>query len=362
MSATHRAPWDGKSSAHEGAAQVVLGVAVAPGKMRTCQLDHSSDLIRRSALAKQLPHNPQIYDAPIGLRKTLRNAPSLDAASIDPSGLGCGDPWWSCVLANRGSSALPVRRCAVSRKPHACWPSQRDLQQALGVASQTGAGIQDFHPGSIASRCAPLGLLVGEACQPSQMTPVGTGHVPAVRTSQLFADGCCHSGLQWGHADADPGLQVALASLEHYTGIMPVGPHSLHDRLVAAVEIDENIAGVLAFGVGVNVDIASLAIPNAQESYCCHVAQLGCRPKPFPREWPPGGLMNQADQIKIVRHRRKLATNGLSREKESAIEHGHHSAMDYPYRIMDSQRTVSSVLTDCLIQGAHLRQDSHQCE
>src|SRR5437868_2165158 len=66
--------------------------------------------------------------------------------------------------------------------------------------------------------------------------------------------------------------------------------------------------------------------------------------------------MNQADQIEIVRHRRKLATNSLSREKESVVEHGHHSAMDHRYRIMDSQRTVSSVLTDCLIQGAHLSQ------
>src|SRR5437764_11175136 len=66
--------------------------------------------------------------------------------------------------------------------------------------------------------------------------------------------------------------------------------------------------------------------------------------------------MNQADQIEIVRHRRKLATNSLSREKESVVEHGHHSAMDHRYRIMDSQRTVSSVLTDCLIQGAHLRE------
>jgi len=77
MSATHPAPWDGKSSARQGAAQVVLGVAVAPGKMRTCQLNHSPDLVRRSALAQQLPHNPQIYDAPIGLRKALQNLPSL---------------------------------------------------------------------------------------------------------------------------------------------------------------------------------------------------------------------------------------------------------------------------------------------
>src|SRR5436189_1133900 len=80
---------------------------------------------------------------------------------------------------------------------------------------------------------------------------------------------------------------------------------------------------------------------------------LSGRPKPFTRERPSGGVVNQTDQIEFVGHRRKLTADGLQSDNESKVEHGPHSAIEVGSCTMDFQRAVSSVLTDCLSPRAH---------
>jgi len=76
---SHSAPFGGKrkSSASEGAAQVVVGIAVLAGKLRTAEPDSGFHLSRRQALRQQVPGDPEINNAPIGRRKTLGDAPSV---------------------------------------------------------------------------------------------------------------------------------------------------------------------------------------------------------------------------------------------------------------------------------------------
>ena len=54
MSGTHSAPWGGKSRARHGAAQVVIGIAVAAGKVWAAKPENVLDLGGRGALRKEL--------------------------------------------------------------------------------------------------------------------------------------------------------------------------------------------------------------------------------------------------------------------------------------------------------------------
>ena len=64
-------PWGGKSCARDGASQVVIGIAVAAGKMRTGEPEDGLDLSSGLALREQVPGDPQIHDAPVRLRKAF---------------------------------------------------------------------------------------------------------------------------------------------------------------------------------------------------------------------------------------------------------------------------------------------------
>src|SRR5436189_3214478 len=110
---------------------------------------------------------------------------------------------------------------------------------------------------------------------------------------------------------------MARAGLEYDTGVMSIGPHALDDCRVGAVEIDQDVAGISALGVGLYVDVTTLAVANAQKSHGGGVSQLSGRPKPFTRERPSGGVVNQTDQIEFVGHRRKLTADGLQSDNES---------------------------------------------
>src|SRR5438309_9767940 len=81
--------------------------------------------------------------------------------------------------------------------------------------------------------------------------------------------------------------------------------------------------------------------------------QLGGRPKPLTRERPSGEVVNQTNKKEVMGHRRELTADGLPSEKESVVVHGPNSAIQTGCRIMDLQRAVSRVLTDCLSRGAH---------
>ena len=95
----HSAPWGGKRCARDGASQVVIGIAVAAGKMRAGEAKDGLDLNSGPALREQVPGNPKIYDAPVRLRKAFANMPSLHTTLVDRGGLGgagwariCGGP------------------------------------------------------------------------------------------------------------------------------------------------------------------------------------------------------------------------------------------------------------------------------
>ena len=91
MTVAHSAPWSGKSCASDGAPQVAIRIPVAAGKMRAAEPEDSLDLRRGFALREQIPGDPQIDDAPVGLRKALQNMPSLHTTSVDRDGLFVAD-------------------------------------------------------------------------------------------------------------------------------------------------------------------------------------------------------------------------------------------------------------------------------
>src|ERR1700730_12413130 len=104
---------------------------------------------------------------------------------------------------------------------------------------------------------------------------------------------------------------------------------------------------VLVSGVGLDVHVASLAVANAQKPDGSHTHQLGCRPKPFSGKRTTCLVVNQANQIQLVRHRRELATDGMPSQKKSTV-HDRNFAIETTRRTMNFQRTANSVLTVCL--------------
>src|SRR5579863_1443159 len=219
MSGPHSASGSGKSSTCDGASQVVVGVSVAAGKVWAGELENGSDLVCGCALQQQLPGDSEIHDAPVRLRKAFGNPPSLDPAMIDLGGLGGGDRWREGIGQPPGADARYSRTSPLGQR----WQLDRRAQQSIGVASQARVGMQDLHPGSVAAGCAPLGLLIGESSQPSQMTPVGAGQVPSIGAGQLLAGSGRQGGFQWGGAEVYPSLEMARAGLEYDTGVMSVG-------------------------------------------------------------------------------------------------------------------------------------------
>ena len=132
---------------------------------------------------------------------------------------------------------------------------------------------------------------------------------------------------------------------------MSVGAHDLHDRWVGTIQIDENVACVLVSGVGLNIDVAPLAVAGAQKADGSGSHQLGCCPKSFSRKRATCLVVNQTDQIQLVGHRREMPTNGLPSQKKSTVVHDRNCAIEATRRTMNPQRTASSVLTVCLTSG-----------
>jgi hypothetical protein len=86
-----------------------------------------------------------------------------------------------------------------------------------------------------------------------------------------------------------PGLQMAGTSLQYHTWFMPLGRHRREDRGLGAVQIDQNVTGVVVLGIRVHIDVATLAIAGPQKPDGRQTQQLLCGPQPFPREGPFGG-------------------------------------------------------------------------
>jgi len=58
---------------------------------------------------------------------------------------------------------------------------------------------------------------------------------------------------------------------------MSIGPHILDDRRVGAVEIHQDVARISIFGIGLDVDVTSFAVTNAQKPDRGGMHQLGGR-------------------------------------------------------------------------------------
>ena len=162
MMRSHSAPlWGGKSCACDGASQVVIGMSVAAGKMRTGEAKDGLNLNRGPSLREQVSGDPKIHDAPIRLWEALANLPSLHTGLVDRHVLGSAG--WARICGG------PVDRERRGRR----WYRLSDgLQQRLDARRQTGTGLDESHPRGVAVGCASCGLLIGESSQPSQVTPV----------------------------------------------------------------------------------------------------------------------------------------------------------------------------------------------
>jgi len=214
MSGTHRGLRMGKSSAGDGAAEVVFGVAVTAGKLWAGEPENLVHLGGSPTLREQALGDPQVHDAPIGVREAVADVPTFHTILIDFHRCRGRDNDWSGRLESR----VGMGREGKSRpSPRAC-----RAQQGLGVWRQTSLGLHDLDPGGVTGVCAPRGLLVGEAGQPSQVTPAGAGWIASIGRRQQLAGGGRHLRFQGLGAEVNPGLQTARAGLHHHAGVMPV--------------------------------------------------------------------------------------------------------------------------------------------
>jgi len=225
------------------------------------------------------------------------------------------------------------------------------VQQILGSAGQDGLRLQDSDPGSRTGDGATLGLVIAEARQSSQVTPVGAGQVAAIGVGQLPAQGGRQLRLQANGADANPSLQMAGTRLEHHARLMTIGPHGFENTRAGLIEIEENIAGIARPAVGEEVQVKTLTVACAQKTHHCSTHQLSGSPQPFSWSWPACAAVNHTDEVELIRHPRQLAADSVQGKKESAVEHGTENEPGSLRLEISFQRMVSRVLTSCLSSG-----------
>ena len=340
MTPPHSVPWGGKRCTRDGASQVVIRIAVTAGKTRAGEAQDGLDVNGGTAMREQVSGDPKIYDAPIRLREAFPNLPSLDTTLVNRGGLsGAGQ------TRIRGG---PVDR---QRRDQRWYRLPDGLHQPIAARRQSGTGVNEFRPGGVAARCASCGFLIGESGEPSQVTPVGAGAVTAVKVCQVPAGRGRDCRLQRRGTEANPSLQVAGAGLYHHARIMSICEHAVQDHRIGAIQVDQNIAGILVAGVGVNVYVTPLAVASTKKAEGRGAHQLSGRPESFSGKGAASPVVNQTDQIEIVRHGGQLSTNGLPGEKETAVFHDRNFAIGTNRRTMNFQRTANCVLTVCLSRG-----------
>ena len=166
MIGRHRGRRERESRAGEGAAQVVAGVAVAAGKVRTGEPENLVHLGGSPMSREQAPGNPQIHNAPVGLRKAVADVPAFHTALINLPRYGGGHGGGNRIGESRVGVSGPGRTKR--------GPLSGRAQQGLGVWRQTRPGFHDLDPRGVAGARAPRRLLIGEAGESSQVTPIGT--------------------------------------------------------------------------------------------------------------------------------------------------------------------------------------------
>ncbi len=313
---SHRAPCGEKSGACQGATQVVVGVAMTAGKLRAAELEDGSYLSHGKAATEKMAGHPQVDNAPVGRAETLGNPPSAQAIPIGGGGVCGGD------RCRRGRRRI---RC-MGRRPGWSYPVAGRLQQGIGVGSQPGTGMQDPDPRRAAEAITMAGFPIGETSQSAQVTPVGASQVSGVLAGQEFGHGGGQARFQRAAANLHPSLQVAGTGLNYQAGIMPISAHSIQHIDRGAIQVDQNIAGVLVPAIRVNVDVVSFPVVGAEKRDSGRAEQLRCAPQAPPRQWLPGLIVNQTNQIQVMRHGRQVPANGLGGEQKAVI--GHTRSMD----------------------------------
>src|SRR5215472_10472297 len=300
----------------ERAAQVILGVSVTTGKARATTTQQLHDGRYGCSLSQQFLSDPLVGNTPIGVRKSLWNPQPLQPGLVDVAGRRggtggdyplAGERTWQPSGSGDGGGASYLSL------------GGPDQQRAVG--SQPNLRLHQLHPGGVSVALSPEELLIGEPGQPSQMTPVGTGQVAAIGMGQLSGDAGGYGRLQANRTDVNPSLEMAGAGLEHHARLMTIGTHQFECGCVGVVQIQQDVPCVPVVSIGLNVYVTALTIANAQESYRRLLAQLGGRPEPFAWECGSGGVVNQSNQIEIMRHRRELPSNAAQREKPTTIKH-----------------------------------------
>ena len=300
-------------STREGTPQIIRGGRMAPRKAGAPPTQQRLDSRPWCALTQQFLSDPLVGDAPVWLRESLWNPQPVQPGLIDFAGSG-----W---LPDRGRQVSDRRIGGWRAGGVTGYLAPSCFDQRSCPASQTQLGQHQTHPRSSTIALAPQGLLVGETSQPSQMAPIGAGQVGPIQSGQLLGDSTGDGRFQGIGTDSNPGLQVAETGLEHDTGRMPMGPHQVQSRRTTMVQIQQDIASATRPGIGLDIDIAALAVARAQKSYGRFTNQLGGRPQPLSGKRSPGSLVNQPNQIQVVGHGGELAADCLPREKESVIEH-----------------------------------------
>jgi hypothetical protein len=310
---SQRLVWLGRAC--EGAAQVILGIGMVAREARTAESEDRLDLVHGDAAAQQTLGDPEIGNAPIGRRETLRNP-----QAVQPSGINVVRSGWSKGAAQRNAWWR--------RKAHGGARRRKvvlvRLDQRGGVGGQVRMSVNQFYPRRITAGQTACGFLVGESSQPSAVTPIRAGTVGAVQSSQASGDRGRHSRRQRSEADADPGLQMPGAGAQHDRRFMPVKAHDVDALVVGAIEIDKDIAGVARSLEGMEEDVISLAIAQSQKSEQGAGCELDSRPNAVSGKWFAAVAVNQTNLIIIARHGGELTTDGLPGDEESAI-HDRHS-------------------------------------
>src|SRR5215469_9287510 len=342
-----------QSSSGQSAAQIVFGIAVLARQSGTAQAQNFPDLGRRCRLGEQFGGQPEIDDAPIGLREALQNTPTLKPAPIDRRGAsGCDAAvWW------RSRPELPWCGNRRSRRIH--------RRLSLGVARKEFlSGMQSFLCGGGQKRLsmddldgrrdtgerAGCWFEIAKAGQTAQVPPIGAGPIAAIALGQEPAQYRGQCRLQRRGADANPSLKVAGTGLEHDTGLMSVNAHVLEYVRSGVIQVEEDVACVAVFGVRPEIDVEAQAVVCAQGLHHSVPRQLLRGPQRSCRSWFTFDAVDEANQIELIRHCRQLAIDGLVSER-FAIEHGAEHELGPHFSTKDFQWMVTSILTACLRPG-----------
>src|ERR1017187_3265185 len=337
--------------------EIILRVRMPAWKVGTAALQDGSDPLGGRAALEQFFGDPFVGDAPIGLWEAFDNAQALQPTAVDT---GC--------LSDRGGVRRQVGvRSSVTRERSETDAWRRrlvraaapvafsDPQQGGTFGGQACVGMPDLHPGRVTACITSLRLLIGEPSQAAQVTPIGASPVTAVDVGQLFADAVGHRGFDGCGTDVHPSLEIVGTGLDHHTGPVPVAPHGFDDDRAGLIQVDKDVASVPLLGIRMDVNVTAFPIPNAQKPHGGRVEQLGSGPQPFSWKRPSGLVVDQADQVEVIRHGRELAANRLQGEIESTVEHGPNFEIETTRRTMISQRTANSRLTDCLSRWVHTK-------